>query len=89
MAWAINYTKTAQGQLGKLPRAVASRIMDYMDNRVAAAPNSLRDFGMAMRGAWAGHWHYRVGDYRLICDLRDGELVVLVLKIGHRREVYR
>ena len=89
MAWAINYTQTAQDQLEKLPRAVASRIMDYMDNRVAAAPNSPRDLGMAMRGAWAGHWRYRVGDYRLICDLRDGELVVLVLKIGHRREVYR
>ena len=42
-----------------------------------------------MSGAWAGHWRYRVGDYRLICELRDGELVVLVLKVGHRREVYR
>ena len=89
MAWAINYTKTAQGQLGKLPWAVASRIMDYMDNRVAAAPNSPRDLGRPMSGAWAGHWRYRVGDYRLICELRDGELVVLVLKVGHRRDVYR
>lgn len=42
-----------------------------------------------MRGAWTGHWRYRVGDYRLLCELRDGELVVLVLKVGHRREVYR
>ena len=89
MAWEVNYTQTAQDQLEKLPRAVASRIMDYMDNRVAAAPNSPRTLGMAMRGAWVGHWRYRVGDYRLICDLRDGELIVLVLKIGHRREVYR
>ena len=89
MAWAINYTKTAQGQLGKLPWAVASRIMDYMDNRVAAAPSAPRDLGRPMSGAWAGHWRYRVGDYRLICELRDGELVVLVLKVGHRREVYR
>ena len=76
MAWAVNYTQTAQDQLDKLPRAVASRIMDYMDNRVAVAPNSPRTLGMAMRGAWAGHWRYRVGDYRLICDLRDCELVV-------------
>ncbi len=89
MAWAINYTQTAQSQLEKLPWTIASRIMDYMDNRVAAAPNSPRDLGRPMRGAWAGHWRYRVGDYRLICELRDGELVVLVLKVGHRREVYR
>ena len=63
--------------------------MDYMDNRDAAAPNSPRDLGRPMSGAWAGHWRYRVGDYRLICELRDGKLVVLVLKVGHRREVYR
>ena len=88
MAWAINYTQTAQNQLEKLLRAVASRIMDYMDNRVAAAPNSPRDLGMAMRGAWVGHWRYRVGDYRLICELRDGKLMPIHSSVftGHVSE---
>ena len=89
MAWAISYTKTARAQLKKLPLDVASRIVEYMSDRVAVAPNSPRELGKALQGGGAGFWRYRVGDYRVICALRDKELLVLVLKIGHRREVYR
>jgi mRNA interferase RelE/StbE len=48
-----------------------------------------RDLGTALTGDFKGCWRYRVGDYRIICSLEDQELIVLVLEIGHRREVYR
>jgi mRNA interferase RelE/StbE len=89
LAWTISYTDTALKQLRKLDRQAARRILDFMDDRIAAAENP-RDLGKALTGPTMGtFWRYRVGDYRIICDIRDGKLCVLVLAIGHRREVYR
>lgn len=55
---------------------------------VAAAANP-RDRGKAMAGEWAGHWRYRIGDYRVIAKLEDGRMVIVVVALGHRREIYR
>ena len=89
MAWSVDYTKTARGQLDKLPRAVAGRIMSYLEDRVAVAPGSPRQYGEALRGPLSKFWKYRVGEYRIICELHDDSLVILAVKIGHRREVYK
>lgn len=88
MAWTIDYAETAKGQLRKLDRQAARRIVDYMDERVAGAADP-RGTGKALSGPLGGLWRYRVGDCRVICDIQDGALRVLVVQIGHRREVYR
>ncbi len=88
MAWTIDYTGTARKQLLKLDRQTARRIVDFMDARVAPADDP-RSTGKALSGPLGGFWRYRVGDCRVICDIQDGALRVLVVDIGHRREVYR
>ncbi|MBI1284689.1 MAG: type II toxin-antitoxin system mRNA interferase toxin, RelE/StbE family [Thiobacillus sp.] len=88
MAWTVDYTDSALAQLRKLDRQVARRIVDYMDERVAALDDP-RTTGKALTGALGGFWRYRVGDYRLVCDIQDANVRVLVIRIGNRREVYR
>jgi len=89
LAWTISYTETALKQLRKLDRPIARRLVDFMDERVAAQADP-RGSGSALTGPLLGsYWRYRVGDYRIICDIQDGTLTVLVLEVGHRKEVYR
>lgn len=88
MAWTIEYSDTAKDQLRKLDKPIARRIVDYMDERIAELENP-RSSGKALTGPLGGLWRYRVGDYRVICEVRDGALCILVLELGNRREVYR
>ena len=89
MAWTIDYTETARKTLRKLDKQTARRILDYMDERVAPMDDP-RALGKALTGpAFGTYWRYRVGDYRIICDIQDEVVRVLVLEIGNRREVYR
>lgn len=88
MAWRVDYTRTARDRLRKLDQQVARRILDYMDERIAASDNP-RSAGKALSGPLGGLWRYRVGDCRVICEIQDGVLRVLVIEIGNRREVYR
>lgn len=89
MVWTIEYDASARKDLSSLDREVARRITSFMRDRVAALSNP-RNIGEALTGSELGHyWRYRVGDYRVICDIQDRKVVVLVLRIGHRREVYR
>ena len=85
MAWRIEFTGAARKQLGKLGHGDAKRIRDYLRERVEADP---RQLGKPLKSK-QDLWRYRVGDYRLICELRDLALVVLVVRIGHRSAVYR
>jgi mRNA interferase RelE/StbE len=88
LVWTIDYTESAQRQLRKLDKQVARRIVDFMDERIAPIDNP-RITGKALAGAVFGsYWRYRVGDYRLICDIQDGKLCVLVIEVGNRKEVY-
>ena len=88
MAWAIDYADSAKQQLRKLDRQVARRIVDFMDERIAVLDNP-RSTGKALTGPLGGFWRYRVGDCRVICDIQDGALRVLVVQLGNRRAVYR
>ena len=89
MTWSIKYTESAQRHLRKLDRQVAIRVLDFMDERVAGLDDP-RAIGKNLTGPKIGaYWRYRVGDVRIICDIRDHELLILVIEIGHRREVYR
>lgn len=84
----IDYTDTAKEQLRKLDKPVARRIVDFMDERIAEADNP-RQAGKALTGSLGDLWRYRVGDYRVICDIQDEVLRVLVVQVGNRGKVYR
>jgi mRNA interferase RelE/StbE len=88
LAWTIEYAETAKKQLRKLDKVLARRIVDFMDERIARSDNP-RELGKTLKGSLGDLWRYRVGDYRVLCDIQDGVLTVLVLQIGNRREVYR
>lgn len=89
MPWIIKYTESAQRQLKKLDKSVALRVLDFMDERVAVLVDP-RAAGKNLVGSKLGsYWRYRVGDVRVICDIQDQEVLILVVEIGHRREVYR
>jgi len=89
LAWAIDYTDSARRQLRKLDQQTARRIVDFMDERIAGQENP-RSTGKALTGPMLGtYWRYRVGDYRVICDMQDHALRVLVIEVGNRRDVYR
>ena len=88
MAWTIDYTQTALNQLRKRDKQSARRILDFLDERVAQRDDP-RSTGKALTGPLGGLWRYRVGDFRVICEIQDGELRVLVVELGNRREVYR
>lgn len=89
MAWTIKYTESSLRQLKRLDKPVAQRVLDYMDERVAVLVDP-RAAGKNLVGPRMGsYWRYRVGDVRVICDVQDEVLVILVVELGHRREVYR
>ena len=88
MAWTIKYSDTAKVQLRKLDKPIARRILDFMDERIADLEDP-RNSGKALKGPLGGLWRYRIGDYRIICEIRDGELCILVLELGNRKAVYR
>lgn len=88
MAWTIDFTVTAKTQLRKLDKQAAKRILDFMAERVAGRDDP-RSTGKALKGPLGDLWRYRVGDFRVICDIQDGALRILVVQLGNRREVYR
>ena len=89
MAWTIKFTDAALRQLEKIDKTAQRRIDKFLTERLLAIANP-RSIGEALHGERLGEfWRYRVGDYRLIAKIEDVRLVVLILKVGHRREVYR
>ena len=89
MAWTIQFAESAVRQLKKLDRSVVVKIVDYLDERVAFLEDP-RSVGKKLSGPRLGvYWRYRVSDVRVICDVQDLQLIVLVLELGHRKEVYR
>jgi mRNA interferase RelE/StbE len=89
LAWKIKFSSETDKQLLRLDKPVARRLYAFMMERVALLEDP-RSIGEALKGSKLGDfWKYRVGDYRLICQIEDGALCVLVVKIGNRREVYR
>lgn len=89
MAWSIEFEDKARKQLKKLAKREAERIVSYLEERVIILDNP-REQGEALQGPKLGHlWRYRVGAYRVVCDIQDNKLVVLVVDVDHRTQVYR
>ena len=86
--WRIEITRTATKQITKLDRRAQESIPNFLRERLSQADNP-RQWGRALQGEKRGLWRYRVGDYRLICDIQDESITILVLELGHRKDVYR
>lgn len=88
MAWTINLTDTAKRNLAKLDKPEARRVTRFLRERVGPLENP-RTLGKPLTGRLGTFWRYRVGDYRIICDIRDKELIILVIRIGNRKDIYQ
>ena len=89
MAWRIEVSETAEKQLAKLDRPVAKRLRSFLVERLAPLDDP-RSIGQALRGSELGEfWKYRVGDWRLICQIKDAKILITVIRLGNRREAYR
>jgi mRNA interferase RelE/StbE len=88
MAWNVEVSPRAQRQLDELDKPVARRISRFLYERIGKLDDP-RQIGERLQGTLSEFWRYRVGDYRIICSLEHERLVVLVLRVGHRREVYK
>jgi mRNA interferase RelE/StbE len=87
LAWTVEVSAFAEKQLRKLDRPIQRRLIDWLEDRIDGCKNP-RHFGEPLRGEMAGLWRYRIGDFRIICEIQDQQLVVLALAVGHRREIY-
>jgi len=89
MGWRIEFERAAARELNDLDQTAVSRILTFLRERLARLDDP-RAIGEPLKGARLGSlWKYRVGDWRIIADIQDERVVVLVVRIGHRREVYR
>ena len=89
MAWQIEFDPAAVKELARLDKPVARCIVAFLRERIATVDDP-RTLGEALRGAeLGGFWKYRLGDYRVIAEIVDRRVVIIVVRIGHRREIYR
>jgi mRNA interferase RelE/StbE len=87
LGWTVELSSGAERQLRKLDPGTAKRLGSYLRALVAETSDP-RERGKALTGPMTGLWRYRIGDYRLVCELIDQRLVVLVVRLGHRSRIY-
>jgi len=87
LTWTVEFDDAAAKELRKLDRPAQQDILKYLRERIATDEDPRR-FGRALTGQLAGLWRYRVRDYRIICNIENDKLIVLVLRVGHRKKVY-
>lgn len=83
----VEYGKTAAKQLKKMDRKIAAFIVSYIDEKLVNCENP-RLFGKALKGDFSEIWRYRVGDYRILAKIEDNRVIITIVEIGHRKEVY-
>lgn len=87
MSYNVQYSKQAIKELKKLDRFTRQMIYSWIDKNLSGCEDP-RQHGKALAANRKGQWRYRIGDYRLICDIQDDKLVILALTVGHRRDIY-
>ena len=88
MTWHVEYTSAARKELRKMGRVNAARILDWMDKHIDGCEDP-RVTGKGLTANRSGQWRYRIGDYRVLCLLRDEVVTVEVFRIRHRSEAYK
>lgn len=87
MAWTVEIEKSAKKELTKLDRSAANHILRFLEERIATDADPRR-FGEALKGNMADLWKYRIDDFRVIAEIQEERVVVLIVRVGHRRRVY-
>ena len=87
MAWRIEFEQSAKKELTRLDRQAQARILRFLRERIATGEDPRRH-GRPLRRDLSGLWKYRMGDYRIVADIQDDRVLVLVVRVGHRRRVY-
>lgn len=87
MSWVCKFDRRALRELNKLDSQSQQKILAYLEERIELDADPRR-FGKRLKANLAGLWRYRVGNYRIICQIVDNELIVLVLAVGHRKTIY-
>ena len=87
MQYKVVFTDGAKKQLKKLDRHIASLIIGWIEKNLQYCENP-RKYGKNLVANKSGQWRYRIGDYRLICEIQDEEITILVLEVGHRKNIY-
>ena len=88
MTYRVQYTKSAVKQLKKMDRKIAALIVAYIDEKLVGC-NNPRQFGKALKDSLNEIWRYRIGDYRILAKIEDNQVVITVVEIGHRKNVYK
>ncbi len=87
MRYKVEYTKTAVKQLKKMDKKIAALILSYIENKLVNCENP-RVMGKALQENLDDKWRYRVGDYRILAKIEDEKVIITVVEIGHRRDIY-
>ena len=88
MSYKLVLSNRARKQLKKMDRLVSVMLLDELLNKYDGLENP-RQHGKALKGELKKCWRYRIGNYRIICDIQDDKMIVLALEIGHRKEIYQ
>lgn len=87
MRYTVGYTEAAEKELEKLDKPTRALIIGWVEKNLDGCENP-RQHGKGLTANRSRQWRYRVGDYRLIADIQDGKVLILILNIGHRKDVY-
>jgi mRNA interferase RelE/StbE len=88
MNYQVQYTKTALKQFKKMDKKIAALIIAYIEEKLENCENPRR-YGKSLQGSLNDKWRYRIGDYRILTKIEDARLIVIVVEVGHRKEIYR
>ena len=87
MKYRIEFTEKSKKQLSKLDKSISALIIGWLEKNIEGCENP-RIHGKGLLGNKSGQWRYRIGDYRAICQIKDEEIIILVLEVGHRKHIY-
>ena len=87
MKYKVIFTDTARKQLKKMDKSISSLIIGWIEKNIENCENP-RIHGKSLTANRTGQWRYRVGNYRIICQIDDYNITVLIIEIGHRRDIY-
>ncbi len=88
MKYRVDYTRKAEKQLSKLDAPVRKRINKWIRTNLDGCEDPTA-YGKPLTASLKGYWSYRVGDYRIIADIQDDKILILIAEVGHRREIYK
>ncbi|MBU5669879.1 type II toxin-antitoxin system RelE/ParE family toxin [Peptoniphilus sp. MSJ-1] len=88
MTYKVKFSNKANKIFKKIDRPIQKLIISYLENNLEGCENP-RAIGKALVGNKKGLWRYRIGNYRLICEIKDYDLIILIINLGHRRDIYK